>query len=423
MGTYAVLASFAGSADYTSASASTTFTIIPATTISLSASATTLTYSQTVNLTATVTSTPTPSEGMVTFYNGLTTLGTGQVNDGTARLNNVLLPAGIDVITATYTDPLGNFGPSSTTLGSAILGAPVIIQTVAGNGGAGYSGDNSPATAATLNLPADVAVDAAGDIFIADTHNNVIREINAVTHIITTVVGDGTAAYSGDGDQATAASLNDPFEVALDAAGDLFIVDQGNDVIREVNAVTHIITTVAGNGTYGYSGDGGQATAASLDVPSGIALDSAGDIYIADYENCRILEVNAVTHIITTVAGNGTVGFSGDGGQATAAALDGPQGIALDAAGDLFIDDYGNERIREVNAVTQVITTIAGNGSVGYQRRWRPGHRRLAARSLWPCVGLGRRPLHCRHGQRRDPRGQRGYPCNFHRRGKRKLWF
>ena len=225
-----------------------------------------------------------------------------------------------------------------------------VIVTLVGNGNSGFSGDGGQSTAASLSDPRGIVVDAAGDLFIADYSNNRVREVNALTHVITTVVGTGIAGYSGDGSQATAASLNGPFGVTLDAAGDLFIGDLNNNRIREVNAVTHIITTVVGNGTASYSGDGSQATAASVNSPYGIALDAAGDLFIVDSYNQRVREVNAITQVITTVAGNGIEGYGGDGAPATAASLKFPTWIALDATGDLFIDDQYNNRIREVAA-------------------------------------------------------------------------
>ncbi len=218
------------------------------------------------------------------------------------------------------------------------------IITVAGNGTAGYSGDNGPATAAELNAPDGVAVDSAGDLFIADTDNNVIREVVKATGDIITVAGNGTAGYSGDDGPATAAELNSPRGVAVDSAGDLFIADNDNNVIREVVKATGDIITVAGNGTAGYSGDNGPATAAELNGPTGVAVDSAGDLFIADTDNNVIREVVKATGDIITVAGNGTAGYSGDGGPATAAELDDPDGVAVDSAGDLFIADTVQQR-------------------------------------------------------------------------------
>ncbi len=241
-----------------------------------------------------------------------------------------------------------------------------IITTVAGNGTSGYSGDGGQATSAMLSGPEGLALDSAGNIYIADTGNNRIRKVTASTGIITTVAGNGASGYSGDGGQATSASLYYPYSVAFDAAGNLYIADEQNHRIRKVTASTGVITTVAGNGTAGYSGDGGQATSAELNFRWGLALDSAGNLYIADCMNNRIRKVTASTGIITTMAGNGTAGYSGDGGQATSAELYYPAGLALDSAGNLYIADDTNNRIRRVTASAGIITTVAGNGTAGY---------------------------------------------------------
>ncbi len=237
-----------------------------------------------------------------------------------------------------------------------------IITTVAGNGTGGFSGDGGQATNAELSSTFGVAVDSADNLYIADSYNNRIRKVTAAG-IITTVAG-GTVGFSGDGGQATSAELDNPNGVAVDSADNLYISDTGNNRIRKVTAATAIITTVAGNGTRGFSGDGGQATSGELYSPNGVAVDSADNLYITDNGNNRIRKVTAAG-IITTVAGNGTNGFSGDGGQATRAELRGPNGVAVDSVGNLYIADVNNYRIRKVTAATGIITTLAGNGTGG----------------------------------------------------------
>ena len=248
-----------------------------------------------------------------------------------------------------------------------------VISTVAGNimnmlGIYAFAGDGGLATDAELNSPWGVAVDAAGNIYIADQGFNVIRKVTISTGIITTVVGDGNAGYSGDGGQAVDAELNAPDGITIDADGNIYISDDGNNVIRKIDAISGIITTVAGNGTAGNSGDGGLATSAKLNDPSlGIALDAAGNIYIADDGNNKIRKVTKSTGIISTIAGTGANGYSGDGGPATLATFDGPEGVALDAAGNIYISDENNV-IRKINAATGTAPAtpgaITGNTSV-----------------------------------------------------------
>ncbi|MHB8389384.1 MAG: NHL domain-containing protein [Acidobacteriaceae bacterium] len=252
-------------------------------------------------------------------------------------------------------------------LAQAVSGAVVlvsgVINTVAGDGTAGYSGDGGPATSAEFNSPDNVTVDSAGNLYIADYYNNRIRKVTASTGDISTVAGNGTQGYSGNGGLATSAELSFPEDVAVDSAGNLYIADAGNHVIRMVNASTGIISTVAGDGACGYSGIGGPATSATL-CPQGVAVDSAGNLYIADGSLNRILKVYASTGIITTVAGDGGLGYSGDGGPATSAELGSPNRVAVDSAGNLYIADLGNSRIRKVTASTGIITTVAGDGTV-----------------------------------------------------------
>ncbi len=298
------------------------------------------------------------------------------------------------------------------------------VTTFAGTGSCGYGGDGGPATAASFKGPQGIAVDGAGNVYIADTGNCRIREVSGGT--ITTVAGFGFCFYSGDGGPAVAAGLNLPFGVAVDSSGtNLYIADAGSCRIRKVTAGT--ITTIAGSGTCGYGGDGGAATAANLSFPQGVAVDGSGNIYIADTSNCIVRKVtggnisllaghividpftllpagscafdgngltatsSALYHpggvavsgsdvyisdtdnclvrevtggLLNTVGGTGTCGFAGDGGAATSAQLSLPGGIVLDGTGNIYVADAANCRVREVSAGT--INTIAGNGACGY---------------------------------------------------------
>lgn len=238
--------------------------------------------------------------------------------------------------------------------------------TVAGNGVQGFSGDDGPATKASFSLPTGIAVDSQGNIFIADFSNHRVRKVRASDNVITTVAGSGEQGFSGDGGPATEAKLSSPYGVSVDTQGNLFIADYYNCVIRKVSASNNIITTVAGNGSFGYSGDGGSATQARIGSPYGITVDAQGNLYIADYNNYRVRKVNSSDSIITTVAGNGTPGFSGDGASATQASLNSPTDVMVDAQGNLFIADTNNNRVRKVNTTANIITTVAGNGIASF---------------------------------------------------------
>ncbi|HXD92981.1 MAG TPA: hypothetical protein VNX01_07180, partial [Bacteroidia bacterium] len=239
-----------------------------------------------------------------------------------------------------------------------------VITTVVGTGVAGYSGDGGQATAALLYNPTNVVSDAAGNLYIADWSNNVVRKVNP-SGIISTYAGNASAGFSGDGGPATAAQLFQPEGVALDASGNLYIADRVNNVIRMVNTAG-IISTIAGTPhSAGNGGDGGPATSAQLVGPTSVAVDVFGNIIIGDADNNTVRRISTAG-IISTIAGTGTQGYAGDGGQATAAFLNQPYGVGADMAGNVYIADFGNAVIRKVNYSSGVISTIAGNGTSGY---------------------------------------------------------
>lgn len=235
------------------------------------------------------------------------------------------------------------------------------ISTVAGTGAAGDSGDDGPAVNAELNGPRGVTEDIYGNLYIAEYYGQRVRKVTP-GGTITTLAGTGVAGYSGDGGPATHAELNGPYRVTVDLAGNVYIPDSGNGRVRKVSP-SGTITTVVGNGGIGSSGDGGPATDATLNYPEAVAFDSHGDYYVAD-EGANVVRFVNTSGMISTAAGTGAADYSGDGGPATSATLDGPVGVQVNAAGDLYISDQGNNVIREV--INGTISTIAGTGVFGF---------------------------------------------------------
>jgi uncharacterized protein (TIGR03437 family) len=276
------------------------------------------------------------------------------------------------------------------------------ISTVAGNSTPGYQGDDGPGTLAELAFVHGLTTDTKGNLYIADTSNFRVRVVNATTGIISTFAGNGTPAYTGDGGKATSASLNSPAGVVADSAGNVYIADYGNSTVRKVDTSGNI-TTIAGNGTWGYSGDGGPANKALLAHPVALAMDPAGNLFIADPGNTDIREVTTDGNIHTivanidapsiavdaadsiyypnyqkstvqkilangtqfTIAGNGVPGFSGDGGPATNAQLNMPYGVAVDSSGNVYVADFANQAIRLLTPVASSITVVNAASGVG----------------------------------------------------------
>ncbi|RKP54029.1 hypothetical protein D7Z26_11610 [Cohnella endophytica] len=330
------------------------------------ASGTTSYVASVANSVSSITVTPTVSDSTATVVVNGTTVTSGSAS-GTISLS---VGAGGNPITIAVT---AQDGTTKTYTVTATRASPTgsggsgsdIISTVAGNGSGGYSGDGGAATSAQLRVPWAVAIDSSGNLYIADAANHRIRKVDKSTGNISTVAGNGSFGYSGDGGLATSAQLNGPRGVAIDSDGNLYIADTGNHRIRKVDP-SGIVSTLVGNGVAGYSGDGGAATSAQVSMPYRVATDSVGDLYIVDANNFRIRKVDKLTGNISTLVGNGVRGSGGDGGAATSAQVDFPYGLAFDSLGNLYIADNRGARIRKVDKLTGNINTVAGTGVSGY---------------------------------------------------------
>ena len=288
----------------------------------------------------------------------------GNQNYGFAGDGGLAVLAWLDSPMEVSADKLGNVYFSDWWNGRVrMINAHGIISTVAGNGVFGYSGDGGPATLAKINGPMGVFAESSGNILICDVGNGRIRSVSPAG-IISTIAGNGAYGFAGDGGPATLASFRDPTAITEDTLGNIYIADVFNNRIRRIDHTTGIITTVAGCGTRNYSGDGGPATSAGLYYPCGVTLDDSGNIYIADADNFRIRKVTT-SGTIYTVAGNGSTGYSGDNGPATSAQLNYPASIAVDNSGNIYIADANNNRIRKVNK-QGIISTVAGDSNAGF---------------------------------------------------------
>jgi sugar lactone lactonase YvrE len=299
-----------------------------------------------------------PTEVMVSTFAGNGTA--GDTGDGGLALSAELVdPDGLGI------DASGNIYVAGFGSARKIDINTNIITTVAGTHIKGYSGDGGLANSAQIFSAAGFAFDKAGNMYFSDYWNHRVRVVNKATGIISTFAGGGTGLL-GDGGLATSATLINPCGLAFDGSGNLYIADWASERIRKVDGISGIITTVAGSGNGGYNGDNIAATSANLNAPYDVAIDPSGNIIIADYYNSRIRKVNVSTSLISTVAGTGVNGSTGDGGLATAAAISGPADCAVDSKGNIYISDYYAKVIRKVTLSTGLISNIAGTGTSGF---------------------------------------------------------
>lgn len=288
----------------------------------------------------------------------------GYAGDG-GLVQNALLNGPQNV----YADKVGNLYISD--LGNNVFrkvdAKTGIITTVAGNGINGFSGDGGPAIQASFSNPFHIVSDDSGNLYISDLSNSRIRRVDAKTGVVQTIAGTGVADFNGDGKTGLNTDLNIPFGIAFDKEGNLIFSDDAGTRLRKLNMKTQIITTIAGNGNWGFGGDGGPATNAMFNFIWNVAVDpNSGEIYVSDEANLRIRKINPYSGIITTVAGSGVYGNSGMGGLATDAAFYQPVGIAVAKSGDLYIGDQWLAQVYVVNKKTGIINLVAGNNTIGF---------------------------------------------------------
>jgi DNA-binding beta-propeller fold protein YncE len=243
-----------------------------------------------------------------------------------------------------------------------------IITTAVGTGERGYAGDGGPAAGALLNGPFDIGFDAAGNLYFSDTFNHCIRRVDARTEIITTCAGCGEAGYSGDGGPATRARFNEPYGIAVEKGGNVYVADRHNHCVRRIDAASGVVTTFAGNGSTGFGGDDGAASRAGMVEPNGLALDPGENrAYIADVADHRVRVVDLASGIIWTFAGTGEAQHSGDGGPAAAAGIHGARAVKVAADGTVYILERQGSTLRAVDPRTGIIDIVAGTGARGYR--------------------------------------------------------
>lgn len=277
-------------------------------------------------------------------------------------------------VSSMATDAKGNLYLSETTYHTVrIMNTTGTIMTIAGSGAAGFAGDLGPATSSLLNSPSAISADSAGNVYIADQSNHRIRKLTIATQIISTIAGTGVASFSGDGGDGTLATLNLPSGIAVDAPGNVYFSDTNNNRIRVLRAVTNIIMTVAGSSITGFNGDGSLAIYAALTTPRGIAVDEYGNIVISDSGNNRVRMLNVTTGIIITVIGTGYTGFSGNNGPGTSANIGCCTSSVGVAAGKVYVSEPNSRRILILDSKSGILSTQVGNGTSGVAGDGKPG--------------------------------------------------